>query len=75
MEQQIINEYIPFEYPTIKEYVPNVLPSHEFKLFIPPLTRKHESKFYALESKSKNVYFGPFNSRSAARRAAKKVNP
>ncbi len=73
MEQQIINEYIPFEYPIIKEYVPNVLPSHEFKLFIPPLTRKHESKFYALESK--NVYFGPFNSRSAARRAAKKVNP
>jgi len=75
MEQQIINEYIPFEYPTIKEYVPNVLPSHEFKLFNPPLTRKLYHKFYALESKSKNVYFGPFRSRSAARRAAKKVNP
>ena len=73
MEQQIINKYIPFEYPTIKEYVPNVLPSHEFKEFIPPLTRKREGKFYALTGTT--IYFGPFNSRSAARRAAKKVNP
>jgi len=73
MEQQIINEYIPFEYPTIKEYVPNVLPSHEWKLFTPPLTRKYEGKFYAFSITT--VYFGPFNSRSAARRAAKKVNP
>lgn len=71
MEQQFINEYIPFEYPTIKEYVPNVLPSHEFKKFIPPLTRKHERKFYALQSG--NMYFGPFNSRSTALRAAKRL--
>jgi len=73
MKQQFINAYIPFEYPTIKEYVPNILPSHEFKEFIPSLTRKSEGKFYALVGTT--IYFGPFNSRSAARRAAKKVNP
>lgn len=68
MDEYRVNTYVPFEYPEIRNFVPNILPSHEFRQFNPPLTHKHEGAFYALSGI--NIYFGPFNSRSAARRAA-----
>jgi len=68
--QSAVNEYTPFEYPEVQEYVPEVLPSHEFKTFSPPLTHKDGDKYYARISHQCGYYIGPFLSRAMARTAA-----
>lgn len=64
----VANEYVPFEYPEVHEFVPDVLPSHEFVKFPCPKTHKHKGKYFA--KVSEGIYIGPFNSRKTALRIA-----
>lgn len=69
--------YIPFEYPEVPILAPQAFPldalsdNRETICITPPLTRSHEGKYYMLVGT--NLYTGPYNCRSSARRARQKI--